>query len=92
VRMGRGRALHARIRLWQELVSRTKGMGMATKEEDADACCTERYSRRLPVKSVEFERRDYADNAREFGEAPPVPGGEYLPVLEMRDASLDSRS
>jgi hypothetical protein len=52
----------------------------------------ERYSRELPAESVEFERRDDADDVGKFGEASSVAGREYLPVLDVGYASLNGGS
>ena len=50
------------------------------------------YSRGLPADPIGFKRRDDADDAGEFDEAPSVASSEYLPILEMGDASLNGGS
>jgi hypothetical protein len=52
----------------------------------------ERYSGGLPAESVEFERRDDADDVGKFGEASSIAGCEYLPVLDVGYASLNGGS
>ncbi|QIZ35795.1 DUF262 domain-containing protein [Saccharopolyspora sp. ASAGF58] len=61
------------------------------RKDERYSTYTERYSRALPPKAVEFERCDNADDGRQFGEASPIAGGEYFPVLYVGDASLDGR-
>jgi 3-oxoacyl-[acyl-carrier protein] reductase len=53
---------------------------------------SERYSRALPAKSIEFKCGEDANEGREFGETSSISGSEYFPVFDMGDTSFDGGS